>query len=38
MLVRNNKGVAIYARVSTKGQSCAMQLRDLISALIGHAG
>ena len=29
MLVRNNKGVAIYARVSTKEQSCAMQLRDL---------
>ena len=29
MLVRNNKGVAIYARVSTKDQSCAMQLRDL---------
>ena len=29
MLVRNNKGVVIYARVSTKDQSCAMQLRDL---------
>jgi DNA invertase Pin-like site-specific DNA recombinase len=29
MSVRNNKGVALYVRVSTKDQSCAMQLRDL---------